>query len=63
MAEFSVEAFFIEKKHTRRYQAEKLELKEKVAKSKAKVKSIWRAGTTNNSIKDIICIKKKCSLW
>ena len=32
------EASFIEKKHTRRYQAEKLELEEKVAKSKAKVK-------------------------
>ena len=38
MAEFMVEALFIEKKHKRRYQAEKLEFKEKVAKSKAKVK-------------------------
>ena len=33
-----VEASFIEKKHTSRYQTEKLELEEKVAKSKAKVK-------------------------
>ena len=38
MAELMVEASFIEKKHTSRYQTEKLELEEKVAKSKAKVK-------------------------
>ena len=37
MAELMEEASFIEKEHTSRYQAEKLELEEKVAKSKAKV--------------------------
>ena len=34
MAELMVEASFIEKKHTSRYQEEKLDLEEKVAKSK-----------------------------
>ena len=38
MAELMVEASFIENKHTSRYQAEKLAIEEKVAKSKAKVK-------------------------
>ena len=38
MAELMAEASFIEKKHTSRYQAEKLELEGKIAKSKAKVK-------------------------
>ena len=38
IAELMVEASFIEKKHTSRYQEEKLDLEEKVAKSKAKVK-------------------------
>ena len=38
MAQLMVEASFVEKKHTSRYQAEKLEIDEKVAKSKAKVK-------------------------
>ena len=35
MAELMVEASFVEKKHTSRYQAEKLDIDEKVAKSKA----------------------------
>ena len=38
MAELMAETSFIEKKRTSRYQAEKLELEEKVGKSKAKVK-------------------------
>ena len=38
MAALIMETSFIEKKHTSRYQAEKLELEEKVAESKAKVK-------------------------
>ena len=38
MAELMAKTSFIEKKHTSRYQAEKLELEEKVAKSTAKVK-------------------------
>ena len=36
MAGLMAKASFIEKKHTSRYQAEKLELEEKLAKSKAK---------------------------
>ena len=35
MAELITEASFIEKKHTSRYQAEKLMLEERVAKSKS----------------------------
>ena len=38
MAKLMVEVSFIEKKHISRYQAENLELEEKVAKSKSKVK-------------------------
>ena len=38
MAELMTEASFIEKKQTSRYQAEKLELEEKIVNSKAKVK-------------------------
>ena len=38
MTELMVEASFIERKHTSRYQTKTLELEEKVAKSKGKVK-------------------------
>ena len=38
MTELMVEASFIERKHISRFQAKTLELEEKVAKSKAKVK-------------------------
>lgn len=38
ITEFIAEALLIEKKHTNRYQAEKLELEEDVAKSKGKIK-------------------------
>ena len=38
MAQLMAEASIIEKNHTSRYQAEKLELEGKAAKSKAKVK-------------------------
>ena len=46
MAELMAEASFVEKKHTSRYQTEKLELEEKIAKSKAKVKVFEEQPTT-----------------
>ena len=48
MAELMAETSFIEKKHTSRYQAEKLEPEKNVAKSKAKVKVLeeWEQPTT-----------------
>ena len=61
MAELMAEASFIEKKRTSRYQAEKLELKEKVAKSKAKVKVFEELEQSTTTLKMSFALRKNAS--
>ena len=61
MAKSMAEASFIEKKHTSRYQAEKLELGEKVAKSKAKVKVFEEVEQPTTSLKMSFVSRKNAS--
>ena len=61
MAELMAEASFVEKKHTSRYQTEKLELEEKIAKSKAKVKVFEELEQPTTRFKKPFAPRKKAS--
>ena len=58
MAELMAEALFIEKKHTSRHQAERLELEEKLAKSKAKVKVFEELEQSTTALKTLFAPRK-----
>ena len=61
MAELIAEASFNEKKHTSRYQAETLELEEKLAKSKAKVKVFAELEQPKTELKTSFASRKNAS--
>ena len=61
MVELMAEVSFIEKKHTSRYQTEKLELEEKVAKPKAKVNVFKELEQPTTALKTSFATKRNAS--
>ena len=61
MAELMAETSFIEKKHTSRYQAEKLEPEKNVAKSKAKVKVLEELEQPTTALRTSFAPRKNAS--